>query len=413
LPGSGNREVNVAVRELDQEKLRGVAEGAASDAGGLDPALLGDFLSAVVRASESGQRLRRPELGRYRQLGGEAAAAGVALRALVDLYLSASWRLWPLLPAVASATDASGDVVRAGEAVLRAGADAVAAVTEGFQLTRRSLVRREEAERREFVDDLLLGRSDVRALLERAAGYGLDLSGPHAVALVRGERAFHDGTPILGTIERALLGRKGDTHVLVTTKADRLVIVFAAPDAAAVAEVATQLTAVLGSPDAEGVQLRRPSGVGRWLLALSRPRVGALAVRASLDEARRVLELADRLALSGPVVDAADLLVYQVLLRDTAAMQDLVTGLLTPLLGARGGAEPLLATLRAYFEAGGNAAKAARALHLSVRAFTYRLERVRTLTGHDPADPDQRFALQAAVIGARLLDWPARPAATA
>lgn len=403
----------MAVREVDQERLRATAVAAAQDAGGLDPALLGDFLAAAIRASESGQRLRRPELARYRQLGGEAAGGGVALRALVDLYLSASWRLWPHLPAV-SGTRPDGDaVVRAGEALLRAGADAVAAVTEGFQLTRRSLIRREEAERREFVDDLLLGRSDVRALLERAAGYGLDLAGPHAVALVRAERPFHDGTPVLGTVERALLGSKGDAHVLVTTKGDRLVVVFAAPDRDAVDEVASQLTAVLGAPDAEGVQLRRPSGVGRWLLALSRPRVGALAVRASIDEARRVLELADRLALTGPVVDAADLLVYQVLLRDTAAMHDLVTGLLTPLLAARGGAEPLLATLRAYFDAGGNAAKAARALHLSVRAFTYRLERVRTLTGHDPADPDQRFALQAAVLGARLLDWPASRTAPA
>lgn len=396
-------------RELGQARLAEVAAAAAHDAGGLDPALLGDFLAAAVRSSESGQRLRRAELARFRQLGGDAAGAGVAIRALVDLYLSASWRLWSELPAVAG-QPADGadiaDVVRAGEALLRAGADAVAAVTEGFQLTRRSLVRREEAERREFVDDLLLGRSDVRALLERAATYGLDLSGPHAVGVVRAERAFHDGAPLLGTVERALLGSKGDAHVLVTTKSDQLVVVFAAPDHAAVEQVAAQLTTVLGSPDAEGVQLRRPSGVGRWLLGLSRPRVGALAVRASLDEARRVLELADRLALPGPVLDAADLLVYQVLLRDTAAMHDLVAGLLSPLLRARGGAEPLLATLRAYFDAGGNAARAARALHLSVRAFTYRLERVKALTGHDPADPEQRFALQTAVLGARVLGWP-------
>ena len=72
----------------------------------------------------------------------------------------------------------------------------------------------------------------------------------------------------------------------------------------------------------------------------------------------------------------------------------------TPLLAARGGAEPLLATLRAYFDAGGNAAKAARALHLSVRAFTYRLERVKALTGHDPAVRD--FVLERADTSAFL-----------
>jgi DNA-binding PucR family transcriptional regulator len=396
--------------QLGAERLRQVAKAAARDAGDLDPALLGDFLAAAERAAGGGHRLRRAELARYRQLGGEAARAGVALRALVDLYLSAAWRLWPVLPDVARA---GAGVVQAGEALLRANADAVAAVTEGFQLTRRSLVRREEAERREFVDDLLLGRSDARGLLDRAAGYGLDLSGPHAVAVVRAERPFHDGTAVLGSLERAILGSKGDAHVLVTSKSDLLVVVFAAPNREAIAHVAQQLTAVLGAPAESlgGVQLRRPSGVGDWMLGLSRPRVGAVGVRVSLDEARGVLELADRLGLPGPVVDAADQLVYQVLLRDTAAMNDLVSALLTPLLTARGGAEPLLATLRAYFDAGGNAARAARSLHLSVRAFTYRLERVRTLTGHDPADPDQRFALQAAVLGAQLLDWPAKRAA--
>ncbi|MDX6201598.1 MAG: hypothetical protein QOJ83_1098 [Frankiales bacterium] len=399
--------------QLGADRLRQVAETAARDAGGLDPALLGDFLSAAQRAAGGGHRLRRAELARYRQLGGEAARAGVALRALIDLYLSASWRLWPELAAVSGAGADRPSVVQAGEALLRAGADAVAAVTEGFQLTRRSQVRREEAERREFVDDLLLGRSDARGLLERAARYGLDLSGPHAVGVVHAQRPFHDGAAVLGSLERAILGSKGDAHVLVTSKSDLLVVVFAAPDRAAVSYVAEQLTAVLGEPAASpgGVQLRRASGVGEWILGLSRPRVGAVGVRVSLDEARSVLELATRLGLPGPVVDAADLLVYQVLLRDTAAMNDLVSALLSPLLTARGGAEPLLATLRAYFDAGGNAARAARSLHLSVRAFTYRLDRVKALTGHDPGHPDQRFALQAAVLGAQLLDWPAKRAA--
>jgi DNA-binding PucR family transcriptional regulator len=48
----------------------------------------------------------------------------------------------------------------------------------------------------------------------------------------------------------------------------------------------------------------------------------------------------------------------------------------------------------------------ARRLHLSVRAVTYRLDRVRTLTGYDPTDPAQRFTMHAAVLGAKLLGWP-------
>jgi DNA-binding PucR family transcriptional regulator len=44
---------------------------------------------------------------------------------------------------------------------------------------------------------------------------------------------------------------------------------------------------------------------------------------------------------------------------------------------------------------------------MSVRTVTYRLAKVKALTGTDPTDPDQRLALHMAVIGARLLDWPA------
>ena len=63
-------------------------------------------------------------------------------------------------------------------------------------------------------------------------------------------------------------------------------------------------------------------------------------------------------------------------------------------------------TLAAYFDCGCVATTAATRLHLSVRAVTYRLERVRSLTGFDPLDPAHRFTLHAAVLGAKLLGWP-------
>jgi DNA-binding PucR family transcriptional regulator len=94
--------------------------------------------------------------------------------------------------------------------------------------------------------------------------------------------------------------------------------------------------------------------------------------------------------------------------RDQAALTDLVQSVLTPLTQARGGAEPLLQTLETYFATGEVATETARRLHMSVRTVTYQLARVKTLTGHDAADPAQRFALQVAVLGARLLDWPAQ-----
>ncbi len=376
--------------------LAEVAAAGAADAGGLSVELLGDFLSMVTAAVAARRPLTRRKLQPYQSYGDTAARHGVALRALLDLYSSSAWRLWRHLPAVTAAQQDPTAVVVAGEVMLRAVDDAVAALTEGFQLAQRGLVRAQESARREFVDDLLTGGADVASVLPRASGFGLRLSGPHAVAVVLGQRLFTDGTPLIGTVERAVLGSKGDADALVATKQGRLVVVFPAPDRAAVTHVLTQLSTALGP---------RPS-TGSWQIGVGRPGTGADGVMTAYQEAQDALSLAARLGLVDPVVDARELLVYHVLLRDRAAITDLVRTLLVPLLAARGGAGPLLDTLTAYFDSAGNTAQTARTLHLSVRAVTYRLDRVHVLTGHDPAQPTERFALQVAVLGATLLDWP-------
>ena len=72
------------------------------------------------------------------------------------------------------------------------------------------------------------------------------------------------------------------------------------------------------------------------------------------------------------------------------------------------GMEPGFEKVAIYVDARGQPTHAARQLHLSVRAVTYRLSRVQALTGYDPANPADWFTLHAAVLGARLLGWPRR-----
>ncbi|PRY18129.1 PucR family transcriptional regulator [Kineococcus rhizosphaerae] len=378
----------------DADPLPAVAAAAAADAGGLDPALLGDFLDDVWQAVLQRRRLSTARIARYRAVGERAAGAGVALRALLDLYLSAAWRLWRHLPPVVAAAEDPEGVVTAGEVVLRATDDAVAVLSEAYQLARRQLIRREESDRREFVDDLLAGTADLSALLRRAPRYGLELTSPHAVAVVRADVPFVDATAQLTAVERRLQGASADADPLVATKDGALVVVFAAPDRAAVGEVLDRLRDVLGAPGRSG-----------WRVGVGRPAAGAGGVVGSYEQARGALALGDRLG-GGPVADAADLLVYEVLLRDRAVATDLVETTLGGLRDVRGGAEPVLRTLEAYLASGGNATEAARRLHLSVRAVTYRLARVRDLTGVDVTRPEQRFGVQAAVLAARALGWP-------
>jgi sugar diacid utilization regulator len=344
----------------------------------------------------AGTPIPAKQLRNYRALGRAAADEGVALRALLDLYLSAAWRLWPHLPPVHNAARDPDAVVVAGQVMLHAVDDVVAELAEGYQLARRLIVRAEESARREFVDDLLSATGTPGELVQRAVGVGLDLAAPHAVAVVRAARPFVDTDPDLARLERAILGSKGDADALVATKDGRAVVVFAAPDRAAVDGVIDSLSRVLRT---------RATRARDWRLTIGRPGNGPAAVAQSYREALEAFEIADRLRLEAPIVDARDLLVYRVLLRDRAGLADVVEDTLAALRSARGGASPLVATLCAYYDAGANATRCARAMHLSVRAVTYRLERVRALTGLDPDSAEDRLRLHVAALGARLLDW--------
>jgi DNA-binding PucR family transcriptional regulator len=374
----------------------------------LPATLLGPFLDALIEAAASGSRLPSDQLDEYRRLGRVAAEQGAALPALVDLYLSAMWRAWPELPAVADTGSEPVTVAglrRAGLSVLRAADDAVAALCEGYSRAQTAAARAEAGQRREFIDELLTGTSDVTALLPRAAGFGLFLEAPHVVLVARGNRRFEEGRATERRVESALRDQMSRAAAaprggpLVATRQGVLTAVLPAPPGR---DATAQLQ---GFTDRVAAVLDREAGL-EWRLGVSRARTGGAGVRAGFLEASGATELAATLDWPERVVYAQALLVYQVLARDAEAMRELITAVLAPLREARGGAEPLLETLRAYFAAGGVATAAARRLHLSVRALTYRLERIASLTGHDPTNPEDRFTLQAATVGHQLLGWP-------
>ncbi|MEV0977606.1 helix-turn-helix domain-containing protein [Streptomyces sp. NPDC049915] len=332
----------------------------------------------LAEVMATGRRLTREEVESRRSLGEQAAEAGYGLRALVHAHLSAARAALPRT--TGSAADALGAVQQI-----------VDAFAEGYERAQRLAVRQEAAARREFIDDLLYGRSDLGRLAQRAERFGLLLSHTYAVAVAQSPTAYEEGDPVPRQVERALIARFGDRSILITTKDGRLLCIAPGHQKEILAHFAKQAHAATDG--------------GR--VAVGRAQPGPGGVVHSYEEALNCLEMAERLGLDDPVLYATDLLVYPVLARDRQAMADLVLSTLGPLTAARGGAEPLLRTLTVYFDSGCVAAEAARRLCLSVRAMTYRLERIHKLTGADPADPAHRYKLQTAVIGARLLDWPA------
>lgn len=353
----------------------------------------GGYRELLAGISVHGQRLGEQDLDGLREVAAAAAERGVALRALVAQYLAAACHAWPDLPGRREARDLDG-LSAVALAVMRAVGDATVALAEGYESAHRAAIRRDEAMRREFVGDLLHGRTDLGRLAERAERFGLRLVGPHRVAVARAATAFGAGSPATRYVEEGMGARFGVRNVLITTEDGLLVCVSpgTAPDTAQ--QFATHV---------------RDAGGERYQIAVSRPRPGPSGIVRSYQEARDALDLATRLGLTTPVLDTSDLLVFQVLGRDRAAITDLVATVLGALEQARGGPQSLLDTLTAYFASGCVNTATARRLGLSVRAITYRISRIRQLTGYDPADPDQRYTLQTAVLGARLLGWPSRP----
>jgi sugar diacid utilization regulator len=334
------------------------------------------------------------ELQTLRSAGVRAAEIGLSAGEAVELYLAATLGTQDG-PAVDSGVDVAHRL--AGRALVGAVREAIAVLVQGHQSAGQSLVRQEAVARVEFIDDLLRGDADIASLVQRAEPFGLDLSASHQVVLATPRTARlveHRDQP---GFNRAVVERYGDRGVLVTTKANNLVAVVPGTLGSDVDEPARALHA----------DVRRTDPRRSWRFAVGRPYAGPYGVARSYQQAREALVLAERLHPDDDMVATRDLLIYRVLGRDRAALADLVDTVLTPLTRARGGPGPLIDTLEAYFATREVATETARRLHISVRTVTYRLARVTQLTGYDPSVPTQRLTLQAAVIGARLLPWPA------
>ena len=391
-------------RTDDDAWLERVAELASQDSGGVPSDLLGEYLPMLAEAATSGRFPGRAQIDAVRRQGRRAAEQGVAAGQGVDLYLSAARRVWSELPAIV--LERNRDAVRAAAtAVLQVVDDAVASFAEGHAEAGRERVRREETVRRELVEDLLRGDAHLSELVERAEPFGLDLTRAHQVALAEPRQRLSSIAAATTALERVVLNRFGDRDVLVATKDGRVVVL-----ALAEGTVAQGISAGLHARGELGKivhgELNRLRRGSPWRVAVGRPHSGAYGIARSYEEAREGLTMAARMNLDGPIVETRDVLTYRVLARDQPALVDLVHSVLNPLREARGGAGPLVETLAAYFDSGCVATATAARLHLSVRAVTYRLGRVKSLTGFDPLDPAHRFTLQVAVLGAKLLGWP-------
>ena len=86
-PGSG------AENSADEAWLTAIAQAAAGDSQA-PLELLVEYLTLLADAAISGRRPRDHEMAIVRELGRRAAEQGIPAGRVVDLYLSAAWRMW-------------------------------------------------------------------------------------------------------------------------------------------------------------------------------------------------------------------------------------------------------------------------------------------------------------------------------
>lgn len=355
-----------------------------------------EVVEQVAQRLVSGEVDLSAEDVRAMQVVGSAAAEdGLTAVEVVELYLTTAARVWHTTETSAGApSPATQSFMTAVRAV-------VPALIEGYQNAGRRIIRQEETARQELVDDLIRGDADIAGLVQRSEPFGLDLGARHQIVLAEPRDAGEADPLDEATLSRAVTAQYGERDTLVTRRSRQLMALVPA----------RQADLYVDDPARRLHEVLRRSTPGRaWRVAVGRPFAGAHGIARSYQEAREAITLVERLHPEADLVPTRNLLIYRVLGRDRAALTDLVESVLVPLQQARGGAGPLIATLDAYFAAGAVTTETARRLHVSVRTVTYRLDRVASLTGYNPALPTERLTLHAAVLGARLLPWPPTPA---
>lgn len=247
-----------------------------------------------------------------------------------------------------------------------------AVVTALLLLLRRSVAQAEDQVRGELLTDLLTAPTrNPGALVARARRLGVDLSAPHVVLV-----AHASGISRRGLAAACL--RYGD---LVGVHAEQVVAL--APDQPVAARIAAELKSVVDCPVTIGS---------------AAPASGPEALAQAYTEAVRCVNTLLALGREGDGAAMADLGFLGVLLGRHSDLSGYVRATLGPVLdydASRG--TDLIGTLRAYYAAGGNLARAKETLHVHVNTVAQRMERLAVLLGEDWREPERSLEIQLAL----------------
>ncbi|WP_432510664.1 helix-turn-helix domain-containing protein [Kineococcus sp. SYSU DK001] len=266
-----------------------------------------------------------------------------------------------------------------------------ALVTALLLLIRRTASEAEGRVRGELLEELLTSPvRDPEGLRERARRLGADLDRPLAVVVARVEERSRPRALAAATHLAATRGGLAGTHDGA--------VVLCLPDldaGPAAAVVRRELDAAGAGPVTAGGggPVHEPAGIA-----------------AAHAEAARCAATLTALGRTGSSAGAGELGFFGLLIGEGRDVRGFVTATLSPVLEYdQRRRTDLVATLEAYFGAGGSPARAADTLGVHVNTVTQRLERVGRLLGEDWSAPQRALEVQLALRLRRLTDAGAAP----
>jgi hypothetical protein len=315
---------------------------------------------------------------------------------VLDRALSAGWLLWQ---------DAAGRGVLSiegltalGEALLRTGDAAAAALADGHAAAEREIATRSASALRELLDELLAlvptDEAGRARLVRRLAASGVPVDRPLTVVLVEAGRDLADGDAAVAEVTRRLgrgsLAGLGDPRAL------------AGPSPLPVVAAAHGRLVVLVPGGRPGVDVASALDLlGDGWVATSAAAAGLFDVGEAAREAGTSLAVVLRGGHLRTVVPARSTTLERAMLAEPALLRAALDVELGPLTAAPRSAG-LVETLEAYLGERENVRATARRLGIAPRTVAYRLERIERLLGA-PLDADRRLRLAAALFGRRLV----------
>lgn len=343
-----------------------------------------------------GPGLRATDQVRLRQEGAAAARGGRALALSMDAYLSTSWVVWDhalqLRPA-----PAPGQLGALGAALLRAGDDIAAALSDGYTAAERALAATAGATRQAILDDLLAPTTaDPAAIartLRRAALAGLDVGSPHHLLVLRAASPGGADAPdeLVDVLGRRLARDPARRPHLVGARLADVVVIAPPPwrDGAPFRDVLRDLP-------------------GTWWAVVAGPESLERIGRTYAD-ATDGLRVAPIVRPAGSLTPIDDLALERALVADPELSAAGAARWLDRLGTAGRGSQHLVPTLEAWLGSGMSVTATARALAVAPRTVSYRLDRIARLLDVPVLDAATVARLSTAILVRRLLSPVAVP----